>query len=258
MPRYRLTIEYDGAAFVGWQRQPNGITIQEVLEHAIHMFDDPNAVVFGAGRTDAGVHALAQVAHVDLLTDHDPETVRNAINFHSKPHAVSVVAVNRAADNFHARYHAIARHYRYRILNRRARPALEDGRVWWVPRQLDVDAMTAASRVLIGEHDFTSFRATLCQAKTPVKTLDRLVIRRAGDAIVIEASARSFLHNQVRIIVGSLSWVGLGNWHRDDLQAALDARDRAAGGPTAPAGGLYLTGVDYPGEQMPKSSGQVL
>jgi len=253
MPRYRLTLEYDGSAFVGWQRQSNGLTVQQVLEEAVAIFDEPPALVYGAGRTDAGVHALAQVAHVDLKTVHDPETVRNAINFHTKPHPVAVLAVNRVADDFHARYDAISRHYRYRILNRRARPALEEGRVWWVPRRLDVEAMTSAAHLLVGEHDFTSFRATLCQAKTPVKTLDQLVIRQAGDSISIEVSARSFLHNQVRIIVGSLSWVGVGRWSRDDLKAALDARARAAGGPTAPAEGLYLTGVDYPVDETEKS-----
>lgn len=246
MPRYRLTLEYDGSAFAGWQRQSNGLTVQQVLEEAVGTFDEPSALVYGAGRTDAGVHALAQVAHVDLKIDHSVDTIRNAINFHTKPYPVVVTAVSKTTDDFHARYDAIARHYRYRILNRRARPALEEGRVWWVPRPLDIEAMSVAAQILVGEHDFTSFRATLCQAKTPVKTLDRLVINQADDVVTIEASARSFLHNQVRIMVGSLSWVGVGRWNDRDLQDALNARERAAGGPTAPAEGLYLTGVDYP------------
>ena len=246
MPRYRLTIEYDGRDFVGWQRQDNGIAVQQVLEEAVAEFDAADPVlVQGAGRTDAGVHALAQVAHVDLADEHDPKTVRDAINFHTKDHAVSVVSVTRTDNDFHARFDAVARHYRYRILNRRARPALEAGRAWWHPKPLDTEAMGESARVLIGTHDFTTFRAQACQAKSPVKTLDRLVVRRAGDVIAIEASARSFLHHQVRNIVGSLAWIGTGKWRRSDLQAALDARDRAAGGPTAPADGLYLTGVDY-------------
>lgn len=246
MPRYRLTIEYDGRAFVGWQRQKNGIAVQEVLEKAVRTFDTVEPLlVQGAGRTDAGVHALAQVAHVDLATEHAPETVRDAINFHSKPHPVSVVSVSRAATNFHARFDAIARHYRYRILNRRARPALEFGRAWWHPKPLDSEAMAESAQILVGYHDFTTFRAQTCQAESPMRTLDRLVVRRAGDTIMIEASARSFLHHQVRNIVGSLAFIGLGKWRRADLKAALDARDRAAGGPTAPADGLYLTGVDY-------------
>ena len=248
MARYRLKLEYDGRGFVGWQRQDNGLGVQEAVEDAVHAFTGERAQVFAAGRTDAGVHALGQVAHVDLEKDWPADTVRNALNFHLKAHAVSILTAENADDDFHARFSAVSRSYLYRVLNRRSPPALDQGMVWWVPVPLDIAAMAAAARVLIGHHDFTSFRATHCQANSPVKTLDVLDVSQAGGEIHFRAHARSFLHHQVRNMVGSLKWVGEGRWSARDLQAALDARDRAAGGPTAPPDGLYLTDVGYPGD----------
>tara|TARA_R110000782_G_scaffold53327_8_gene113632 strand:+ start:644 stop:1381 length:738 start_codon:yes stop_codon:yes gene_type:complete len=245
MARYRLKLEYDGRGFVGWQRQDNGLGVQEAVEDAVHAFTGERAQVFAAGRTDAGVHALGQIAHVDLQKDWPADTVRNALNFHLKAHAVSVLAAEAVDEDFHARFSAVSRSYLYRVLNRRSPPALDQGMVWWVPVPLDVDAMAAAARVLVGHHDFTSFRATHCQANSPVKTLDVLDVTRAGEEIHFRAHARSFLHHQVRNMVGSLKWVGEGRWTDRDIKAALDARDRAAGGPTAPPDGLYLTDVGY-------------
>ena len=246
MPRYRLTVEYDGRGLVGWQRQAKGLSVQEILETAVERFCGKRLTVHGAGRTDAGVHALAQTAHLDLPRERPPDTIRSALNQHVKPNAVAVLAVERVADAFDARRSARGRVYRYRILNRRSPPALEHGRVWHVGPALDVAAMQAASRVLLGKHDFTTFRDTQCQAKSPVKTLDALDITRAGEEIWIEARARSFLHHQVRNIVGTLKLVGGGKWKAADVKRALDARDRRAGGPTAPAQGLYLIAVIYP------------
>lgn len=245
MPRYRILIEYDGTPFLGWQRQATGPSVQGALEEALFRFCGETAGVRGAGRTDAGVHALGQVAHFDLTKSWEPLRVREALNFHLKPAPVVVLDCALAPDDFDARYSASARHYRYRILNRRAPPALERERVWWVPVALDHRAMGAAAGVLVGRHDFTTFRAAQCQANSPLRTLDRLDVMQRGEEIVIEASARSFLHNQVRSMVGSLKLVGEGKWARRDLAAALEARDRAACGPVAAASGLYLVRVDY-------------
>ena len=245
MPRYKLTLEYDGSGLVGWQRQANGLSVQEVLEAAVERFCGAPVTVHGAGRTDAGVHALGQTAHLDLPREASPEVVRNALNHHVKPHAVAVLAVERVDEHFDARRSARGRVYLYRILNRRPPPALERGRVWHVGPRLDAEAMQAAARLLLGKHDFTSFRDSLCQAKSPVKTLDRLEVARLGDEIRIEARARSFLHHQVRNIVGTLKLVGAGKWRVADVAAALAARDRRAGGPTAPPDGLYLVEVVY-------------
>lgn len=245
MPRYKLLLEYDGRGFVGWQRQDNGPSIQAELEEAVFRFSGERAVVHAAGRTDAGVHAKGQVAHLDLGRGHAPKTVRDAINFHLRPAAIAVLAAEPVGDDFHARFAARARRYRYRITNRRAPPALTRGFTWWAPKPLHAEAMAAAARVLVGRHDFTTFRAAICQARSPVKTLDRLEVERRGDEIRIEARARSFLHHQVRNIVGALKWVGEGRWTAADLRAALAARDRARGGPTAPPEGLYLMTVEY-------------
>jgi tRNA pseudouridine38-40 synthase len=245
MPRYRITVEYDGRGFVGWQRQKNGPSVQEALEQAIFRFRGETVRVFGAGRTDAGVHALGQVAHFDLERAARPDTVRDAINFHLRPAPVSVLAAVPAPDGFHARLSAKERAYLYRIVNRRSPLALDSGRAWHVMVPLDHAAMHAAAQALVGRHDFSTFRASLCQAKSPVKTLDLLTVERHGDEIRIEAQARSFLHHQVRNIVGTLSLVGEGKWQAADVVAALEARDRARGGPTAPADGLYLTEVVY-------------
>jgi tRNA pseudouridine38-40 synthase len=246
MPRYRLTIEYDGGPFVGWQRQDNGPSVQQALEQAIARFCGETVVVHGAGRTDAGVHALGQVAHVDLGSGHPPETVRNAVNFHLRPAPVAVLAAEVVDSEFHARFSAIGREYLYRILNRAAPPVLERGRVWWVPAPLDADAMAAAAAVLVGRHDFTSFRSVMCQADSALKTLDALEVQRAGDEVRIQARARSFLHNQVRIIAGTLKRVGEGRWSVADVEAALAARNRDRAGPTAPPEGLTLVAVRYP------------
>jgi len=245
MPRYKLTVEYDGSGLVGWQRQANGLSVQEVLETAVERFCGAAVTVHGAGRTDAGVHALAQTAHLDLLRAAEPEIIRSALNHHVKPAAVSVLAVEEVPDSFDARRSARGRIYRYRILNRRPPPVLERGRVWHVGPQLNEEAMWEAAQLLVGKHDFTSFRDTMCQAKSPVKTLDRLDVARTGDEIVIEARARSFLHHQVRNMVGTLKLVGAGKWRAARVAEALDARDRRAGGPTAPAEGLYLVEVIY-------------
>jgi tRNA pseudouridine38-40 synthase len=245
MPRYKLTIEYDGTSFVGWQAQDNGISVQAVLTDAIAAFAGELVVVGAAGRTDAGVHALGQVAHIDLARDWDNETVRDAVNFHLRPQPVAVLAAERAAPDFDARFSAVKRHYLYRIVNRRADLTLDQNRVLRVPRPLDAQAMHAAARRLVGRHDFTTFRSAECQAKSPVKTLDRLDVARTGEEIRIIASARSFLQHQVRSMAGSLVHVGEGKWSGDDLAAALAARDRTACGQVAPPHGLYLVRVDY-------------
>jgi len=246
VPRYKLTIEYDGAGFAGWQRQANGLSVQEALETAITRFCGERVPVHGAGRTDAGVHALGQTAHLDLTRVVPPEVLRSALNHHLRPAAISVLTAEPAPDAFHARISATCRIYLYRILNRRAPPALERGRVWQVAPPLDVAAMCEGARHLIGHHDFSTFRDSLCQAKSPLKTLDALDLRRIDDEIHIEARARSFLHRQVRNMTGTLKLVGLGRWHPDDIARALAARDRRAGGPTAPPEGLYLVEVRYP------------
>ena len=245
MPRYKLTLEYDGAPFRGWQIQADGLTVQGVLTAAIAALSGEQVGVHGAGRTDAGVHARGQVAHVDLARDWDTDTVRDALNAHLRPHPVAVLSAERVPETFDARFSAVKRHYLYRIANRRSDLALDLGRAWRVPRRLDDEAMRAAARLLLGKHDFTTFRSTECQAKSPVKTLDTLDVIRAGDTVNVHVSARSFLHNQVRSMVGSLVLVGDGKWTPDDLARALEACDRAACGPVAPPDGLYLMRVDY-------------
>jgi tRNA pseudouridine38-40 synthase len=245
MPRYKLTVEYDGTDLVGWQRQKNGLAVQEILETAVLRFSGESRVVHGAGRTDAGVHAIAQVAHLDLARDYEPLEILGALNHHVKPAPVAVLAVERAATSFDARRSARSRAYLYRIVNRRAPLAIERDRAWHVGPELDASSMQEAARFLLGRHDFTTFRDSLCQAKSPVKTLDRLDVLRDGDEIRIGAEARSFLHHQVRNMVGTLKLVGAGKWRAADVAAALAARDRTKGGPTAPAEGLYLVRVVY-------------
>ena len=245
MFRFRLTVEYDGTELVGWQRQSTGPSVQQALEQAALGFCQQPVQMVAAGRTDAGVHATAQVVHVDLPKNYKDDTVRDALNFHLKDRPVTVVAAAQVAPDFHARFSATGRSYLYRILNRRSPPALDRTRVWWVPIKLDADAMAAGAQRLLGMHDFTTFRASECQAKSPVKTLDVLKITRHGDEIQVRAEARSFLHHQVRNMVGTLKLVGDGKWTPDDVTRVLQACDRKAGGPTAPASGLYLTGVRY-------------
>jgi tRNA pseudouridine38-40 synthase len=245
MPRYKLTIEYDGTPFAGWQRQANGRSVQEAIEDAIATFSGEQVTIGGAGRTDAGVHALAQIAHLDLAKEWPTDTVLKALNFHLQPEPIAVLAAEPVADGFDARFSAKARHYLYRIINRRPPLTIDAGRAWRVKAPLDAEAMDAAAQLLIGNHDFTTFRNAACQARTPVKTLDRLGVRRQNQEIVVEASARSFLHSQVRSIAGCLRLVGDGRWSADDLSGALAARDRKACGPVAPAEGLYLLKVDY-------------
>ena len=245
MPRYKLILEYDGTPFVGWQVQENGPSVQGRLSEAIKAFSGEDTVPRGAGRTDTGVHALGQVAHMDLAQDWEPERVRDALNAQLRPDPVSVLACERAREDFDARFSATARHYLYRIVDRRSPLALERDRAWGVFRALDAEAMHEVAQVLLGNHDFTTFRSTGCQAASPVKTLDRLDISRHGEVIRIEASARSFLHNQVRSMVGSLKLVGEGRWTARDLEQALAAKSRGACGPVAPPCGLYLAKVDY-------------
>jgi len=245
MPRYKLTIEYDGAPFCGWQLQDNALSVQGALETAVEAMCGAPVRVHGAGRTDAGVHALGQVAHCDIAKAFAADRLRDGLNAHLRPHPIAVREVEIVPETFEARFSAKKRHYLYRIRNTRANLALDIGRVWRVPRRLDADAMHEAAQRLIGKHDFTTFRDTECQAKSPEKTLDQLDVTREGDAIDIVTSARSFLHSQVRSMVGSLVWVGEGRWSADDLAAALAARNRAACGPVAPPEGLYLVKVDY-------------
>ena len=245
MPRYKLTLEYDGTPFVGWQAQENGPSVQGRLAQAIKSFSGEDAIPRGAGRTDAGVHALGQVAHFDLVKEWSNDTVRDALNAVLRPDPISVLACQTANPDFDARFSAKARHYLYRIIDRRSPSALERKRAWGVFRPLDAKAMDEAAQVLVGHHDFTTFRSSECQAESPVKTLDKLAASRHGEIVRVEASARSFLHNQVRSMVGSLKLVGEGKWTASDLDAALAAKDRARCGPVAPAHGLYLVRVDY-------------
>lgn len=245
MTRFRVTIEYDGGAFVGWQRQDNGPSVQQAIEEAIHRFCGEAVDTFAAGRTDAGVHALGQVVHFDMVRESTADTVRDAINFYLKPLPIAVLAAEVAPPDFHARFSARARLYRYRIVNRRSPLAIDRGRAWLVSPPLDAAAMHGAAQRLVGHHDFTSFRASLCQAASALKTLDVLDVVRVGDEIHVTARARSFLHHQVRNMVGTLKLVGEGKWTEDDVGNALLATNRSAAGPTAPADGLYLVEVWY-------------
>lgn len=247
MPRYRIDIEYDGQGYAGWQRQADLPSIQGAIEQAILAFSGESVTIRGAGRTDAGVHATAQVAHFDLPRDYAIEKVQGALNAHLKMAGdrVAILSASRAPDDFDARFSAKSRHYLYSILNRRAPAALMRGNVWHVPRPLDAEAMHEAAQRLLGKHDFTTFRSVQCQAASPEKTLDQLDVVHNGDLVEVHASARSFLHNQVRSMVGSLKRVGEGAWSPDDLEAALKAADRSRCGQVAPPDGLYLTGVDY-------------
>ncbi|MEJ2124908.1 MAG: tRNA pseudouridine(38-40) synthase TruA, partial [Alphaproteobacteria bacterium] len=240
MPRYKLTIEYDGTPFAGWQVQRNAPSVQESLQLAIQRLSGEDFIPRGAGRTDSGVHALGQVAHIDLTRDWPPETVRDALNFHLKPAPIAVLTCELASPEFDARFSAQKRHYLYRILNRHARPVIEENRAWHVRHPLDAAAMQEAAQTLIGRHDFTTFRASACQAKSPIKTLDVLQVAREGEFVTIRASARSFLHHQVRSITGSLKHVGEGKWTPEDMRAALEACDRKRCGALAPSCGLYL------------------
>jgi tRNA pseudouridine38-40 synthase len=245
MPRYKLTLEYDGGPFCGWQYQDNGPSVQGTLEAAVKAICGDDVRVHGAGRTDAGVHALAQVAHCDIAKNFTPNRLRDGLNAHLRPHPIGVLTAEIVPDTFEARFSALKRHYRYRIANRRANLAIDVGHIWRVPRPLDAEAMHTAAQRLIGKHDFTTFRDTECQAKSPEKTLDQLDVIRTGDDVTIVTSARSYLHSQVRSMVGSLVWVGHGRWNADDLSNALAARRREACGPVAPPDGLYLVRVDY-------------
>jgi len=245
MSRYKLTIEYDGRPFVGWQIQDNGPSVQGVLADAFEAFCGEKVSIHGAGRTDAGVHALGQVGHVDLAKEWHEDTVRDAVNAHLRPHPVAIVDTERVDDSFDARFSAIRRHYLYRIVNRRADLALDRGRAWRIAKPLDIQTMQVAAQRLVGRHDFTTFRNVECQAKSPVKTLDQLDVNRTDDDIQVVAAARSFLHSQVRSMVGALALVGEGKWTADDVAIALAKRDRAACAPVAPPDGLYLARVDY-------------
>ena len=245
MPRYKLTLEYDGGPFQGWQRQENGPSVQAALEAAIFKLCGETVTVTGAGRTDSGVHALGQVAHFDLEKTFVADKVRDALNHHLRPDPVAVLDAQEVAEEFHARFSAVARHYVYRIVCRRAPLVMDRGHAWHVMHDLDADAMHHAAQALVGHHDFTTFRAAECQAKSPVKSLDKLNVRRAADEIVVEASARSFLHHQVRSMVGTLRLVGEGKWARRDVERALKTADRKECGPVAPPDGLYLVRVDY-------------
>ena len=245
MTRYKLVLEYNGREFVGWQRQDNGPSVQAALEEAVRGFCGEAVTTHAAGRTDAGVHALGQVAHIDVNKDTTADTLRDALNAHLKPAPVAILSAEVVDDDFHARFSAKQRAYLYRIISRRAPPALDRGRVWFVPVTLDAAAMHDAAQVLVGHHDFTSFRSTECQSASPVKTLDRLDVTREGDEIRLQAQARSFLHNQVRIMVGTLKLVGAGKWSSADLERALAARNRTAAGQTAPPHGLYFLGATY-------------
>jgi len=245
MPRYKLLIEYDGGPFVGWQYQADGPSVQGALTTAVEALTLETVTVHGAGRTDAGVHALGQVAHIDLGKEWRVDTLRDGLNACLRPAPVAVLGAEQVPETFEARFSAIARHYRYRIVNRRPDLALDRGRAWRVPKPLDANAMHEAAQRLIGPHDFTTFRSSECQAPSPVKTLDRLEVLRDGVEVIVNTSARSFLHNQVRSMVGSLVAVGEGKWTADDLSTVLESRDRSACGPVAPPEGLYLVRVDY-------------
>ena len=245
MHRYKLIVEYDGTPFSGWQRQSERRSVQQALEEAVHRMSGERVTTQAAGRTDAGVHALGQVVHFELGEQWDPFRIREALNFHLRPEPVAIVMAEAVGAEFEARFSAKARHYEYRILNRRAPPVIERNHVWHVPMLLDAGAMDAAARQILGLHDFTTFRSAECQAKSPLRTLDEFSVRRENDHILISASARSFLHHQVRSMVGSLKLVGEGKWRPEKLRAVLDAKDRSQSGAMAPASGLFFTQVDY-------------
>ncbi len=245
MARYRLTLEFDGTNFVGWQRQENGLAVQEILEDAAKAFCGEDVAAFAAGRTDAGVHALAMTAHIEIEKPTSAHKVRDAINQHLRPHPIAVLDAELAADDFHARFSCKGRAYEYRIVNRRAPLTLDAGRAWRVPQKLDAEAMHAAAQYLVGKHDFTTFRAASCQSDSPVKTLNEISVSRLGEDVFIRCAARSFLHHQVRSITGSLVEVGKGKWRARDLEDALKAADRARCGPVAPAEGLYFVRAEY-------------
>ncbi len=255
MPRYRLILEYDGGPFCGWQRQADRASVQQALEDAVTAFCGENVTLQGAGRTDAGVHALGQVAHLDLAREVRIDALRNALNYHLRPAPIVVLEAAAVADDFHARFSARARHYRYRIVNRPAPLALERERAWFVPGRLDSEVMHEAASRLRGQHDFSSFRGAQCQARSPVKTLDSITVTRRGAEIEIGVEARSFLHHQVRNMVGTLKLIGQGKWPIDRIEEVLAARNRAAAGPTAPACGLYLVRVDYEPRSGSRRSG---
>ena len=246
MTRWRLTVEYDGGPLMGWQRQDHGPSVQQALEEALERMTGAPASVIAAGRTDAGVHALAMSAHVDIARTVTPHRLREGLNALVRPQPVSVLAVEPVADDWHARFTCLGRRYLYRILNRRAPPALDRGRVWHIAEPLDADAMAAAAAMLVGRHDFTTFRSVHFQSESPVKTLDRLEVTREGEEIHVAAAARSFLHHQVRSMAGCLALVGRGQWRPDDMRKALEARDRAALGLNAPPHGLYFVEAIYP------------
>jgi len=251
MPRFRMTVEYDGTSYVGWQMQENGHSVQAALQNGIRSLTGETVSIRGAGRTDSGVHAIGQVIHADLARDWKPHTLRNALNAHlgMAGEKVAVVEVRATDESFDARFSAVKRHYLYRIVNRPAPLALEANRAWWVPKQLDHEAMHAAAQMLVGHHDFTTFRSAHCQATSPMRTLDRLDVTRDGELIEIRASAQSFLHNQIRSFAGTLKLAGEGKMSPEDVRAALEARDRKECGPVAPPEGLYFMKVDYPGDE---------
>ena len=244
--RFALTVEWDGRPFMGWQRQDHGPSVQAAIERAVFAVTGETAAVHAAGRTDACVHATAMRAHVDVAKDIAPFRLTQALNARLRPDPVAILACEQVADDWHARFSCVARHYRYRLVNRRAPLTVERGLAWLVTRSLDVGAMRDAAARLVGRHDFTTFRSAHCQADSPVRTLDRLDVVRDGERIDIFASARSFLHHQVRSMVGCLAMVGQGQWSADDIGAALAARDRARLGLNAPPDGLYFVGADYP------------
>ncbi len=245
MARYKLIVEYDGGPFVGWQRQDNGPSVQQALEEAVTALSGETATLFAAGRTDAGVHALAMVAHVDVEKPFREDVIRDGLNQHLKPAPIAILSAETVSDEFHARFSCIGRAYEYRIVNRRSPLTLERGRAWRVSAPLDAAVMDEAAQCLVGRHDFSTFRAAQCQAETPVKTLNEISVSRFSDTIVLRCAARSFLHHQVRSIVGSLVEVGRGKWRSADFKAALDARSRDACGPVAPPDGLYFLRATY-------------
>ncbi len=245
MPRYKITLEYLGTGMVGWQKQKEGVSVQGVLESAIYSFSGEEVQVVAAGRTDAGVHATGQIAHFDLSKRFETKTIQRAINHFCKPNLIGVVSAEEVGEDFHARFSARMRHYSFRIINRQAPVIIDLGRCWWLRKELDIPQVQQAGSYLEGCHDFTSFRSTNCQAKSPIRTIEKLEVKKEGEEIFINVSAISFLHHMVRNIVGSLVLVGLGRWSPDKIQEVLNAKDRTKAGAKAPADGLYFTGVEY-------------